>query len=166
MSIYYQDESSFDLSQKVWRILCDAWTKPRLKGKEKRHDGLSITGAYSIEWKFVYRSSKKKKQEDFLDFLYQLRHTEKRKRIILVVDNARIHHAKKVKEYCESRNIKLVYLPPYSPELNPIEFLRKRLKRTYRNIQRKYDEIKRWVQEAARQIRPEFGAINLSDRLV
>jgi putative transposase len=91
----------------------------------------------------VYRSSTSKKKEDFLEFLYQLRHKEKRKRIVLVLDNARIHHAKIIKKYCEEHNIKLVYLPPYSPELNPIEFLWKRIKRMYQKIQRKYDQIVR-----------------------
>jgi transposase len=91
----------------------------------------------------MYRSSKGKKQEDFLKFLYQLRHKEKKKWIVLVVDNARIHHAKKVKLYCEIHFIKLIYLPPYSPELNPIEFLWKRIKKLYRMIQWNHEEIMR-----------------------
>ena len=156
MSIWYQDESSFEISQKMWRILCKPWEKPRLKGKEKRHDTLSITWAYSMEWDFVYRSSKSKKQEDFLRFLYQQRHKENKKWIVLCVDNARIHHAKKVKKYCKEHKIKLIYLPPYSPDLNPIEFLWKRIKKNYRMIQWKYDNIMRWVQESVREVRHEF----------
>ena len=39
---------------------------------------------------------------------------------ILVVDNGRFHHAKSLQL---PDNIALVYLPPYSPELNPIERL-------------------------------------------
>ena len=150
----------------MWRVLCNQWEKPRLKWKEKRHDTLSITWAYSMEWELMYRSSKQKKQEDFLRFLYQLRHKEKKKRILLIIDNARIHHAKKVRAYCEKNNIKLVYLPPYSPELNPIEFLRKRIKKTYRMIQRNYDSIMRWVQEATRKIRDEFQWYNLPESIV
>ena len=161
MSIRYQDESSFEISQKMWRILCEAWEKPRLKGIEKRHDTLSITWAYSMEWELVYRSSKTKKQEDFLRFLYQLRYKEKKKWIVLFVDNASIHHAKKVKKYCEEHNIKLVYLPPYSPELNPIEFIWKRTKKVYHMIQWNYDKIMRWVQEATRRIRDELTWFNI-----
>lgn len=166
MSIWYQDESSFEISQKMWRVLSKPWEKPRLKWREKRHDTLSITGAYSMEWKLFYRSSKGKKQKDFLEFLYQLRHKEKKKWILLMVDNARIHHAKKVKIYCEEHNIKLVYLPPYSPELNPIEFLWKRIKKVYRMIQWNHKDIMRWIQVATRKIRNEFEWYELPENIL
>jgi hypothetical protein len=40
---------------------------------------------------------------------------------VLVLDNCRIHHVPGVSEMCAARGVKLVYLPPYSPDLNPIE---------------------------------------------
>lgn len=166
MSIYYLDESSFEISQKMWRVLCPAWEKPRSQWKEKRHVTLSITWAYNMDWELVYRSSTSKKKEDFLEFLYQLRHKEKRKRIVLVLDNARIHHAKIIKKYCEEHNIKLVYLPPYSPELNPIEFLWKRIKRMYQKIQRKYDQIMKWVKIAVGKCRSKFEWYVLWEKLL
>jgi len=166
MSIWYQDESSFEISQKMWRVLCRSWEKPRLIWREKRHETLSITGAYSMNWDLIYRSSKGKKQRDFLKFLYQLRSREKKKWIVLVVDNARIHHAKKVKKYCKAHHVKLIYLAPYSPELNPIEFLWKKIKKIYRMIQWNYDNIMRWVQEATRRIRDEFEWYKLSEKIV
>jgi transposase len=44
------------------------------------------------------------------------------KRIHVILDNARYHYSKKVKEYLEkNKKINLVFLPPYSPELNLIE---------------------------------------------
>jgi transposase len=166
MSIYYQDESSFEISQKMWRILCEPGTKPRMKGKSRRHESMSISGAYSSEGDLIYRSSKWKKAKDFLKFLYQLRYKEKKKWIILVVDNASIHHAKVVKRYCKENNIKLVYLPAYSPEYNPIEFLRKRIKRMYQKVQRRYDSTMRWVQEATRRCRGEFSWFKISENCI
>ncbi|RLI88700.1 MAG: hypothetical protein DRO98_02650 [Archaeoglobales archaeon] len=41
---------------------------------------------------------------------------------LCIVYNARIHHAKAVKIRAEELNIYFIYLPPYSPDLNPIEF--------------------------------------------
>lgn len=38
-----------------------------------------------------------------------------------VMDNAPIHKHKDIKLYVESRGYDYVHLPPYSPELNPIE---------------------------------------------
>jgi transposase len=40
---------------------------------------------------------------------------------VLVMDNASFHHGEAVKELCLRAGVKLVFLPPYSPNLNPIE---------------------------------------------
>jgi len=43
--------------------------------------------------------------------------------VFLILDNHPVHHARRVREYVESLNgkLKLFFLPPYSPELNPDE---------------------------------------------
>ena len=43
--------------------------------------------------------------------------------IYIILDNASYHYSKEVKEYLKGKNIKLVFLPPYSPNLNLIERL-------------------------------------------
>jgi len=40
---------------------------------------------------------------------------------VVIMDNCSIHKSPKVKELIESVGCKLIYLPPYSPDLNPIE---------------------------------------------
>ena len=40
---------------------------------------------------------------------------------IVVMDNMRSHHVKAVREILEAQGMKVLYLPPYSPDLNPIE---------------------------------------------
>jgi transposase len=40
---------------------------------------------------------------------------------VLVMDNASIHHTERISQMCHDAGVKLVYLPPYSPDLNPIE---------------------------------------------
>lgn len=40
---------------------------------------------------------------------------------IVVMDNLSSHKGPRVKELIEGRGCKLLYLPPYSPDLNPIE---------------------------------------------
>ena len=46
-------------------------------------------------------------------------------KIFLILDNLRVHHSYVVKEWLESRKdkIELFFLPSYSPELNPDEYL-------------------------------------------
>jgi hypothetical protein len=40
---------------------------------------------------------------------------------VLVMDNHSIHYSEELDAMCERKGIHLVYLPPYSPDLNPIE---------------------------------------------
>lgn len=40
---------------------------------------------------------------------------------VLIMDNCSIHHGGRVAELAEARGVRLLYLPPYSPDFNPIE---------------------------------------------
>ena len=40
---------------------------------------------------------------------------------VLVMDNASFHHGDRIQQMCDESGVKLLYLPPYSPDLNPIE---------------------------------------------
>ena len=37
------------------------------------------------------------------------------------MDNVRFHHCEEIKDFLIQKNISFVHLPPYSPDLNPIE---------------------------------------------
>lgn len=65
----------------------------------------------------------------FLDFLRRLTMKAERK-IYLIVDNHRVHHAKKVRQWIEkySDKIAIYYLPAYAPELNPDELYNQDIK--------------------------------------
>jgi transposase len=65
----------------------------------------------------------------FLKFLKQLI-KYRRQKIILIVDNLKVHHSYKVKQWVEKHKdrLELVYLPAYSPDLNPDEYLNNDLK--------------------------------------
>ena len=51
------------------------------------------------------------------------------KAIIGILDNFPPHRSEIIKERAKELGIYLVYLPPYSPDLNPIEFIWKSIKR-------------------------------------
>jgi len=65
----------------------------------------------------------------FIRFLRRLCR-QLRRRIILVVDNHRVHHSKQVRAWLKSMRgqIELRFLPSYSPELNPDEMLNQDVK--------------------------------------
>jgi transposase len=52
-------------------------------------------------------------------FIKELLQNEKK--MIIILDNNPVHHAKLVEKACEILNIELIFLPKYSPILNPIE---------------------------------------------
>jgi transposase len=60
----------------------------------------------------------------FAAFLHQLwRHRRPDRRLVLVLDNARYHHATLLQPFLTAHRAVLscAFLPPYSPDLNPIE---------------------------------------------
>ena len=62
--------------------------------------------------------------DNLIDFCKRLIRSEKRK-VYLILDNLRVHHAKLFKAWFETHNdaMAVFYLPSYSPELNPDEYL-------------------------------------------
>ena len=47
---------------------------------------------------------------------------------VLIMDNMKSHYAKAVKNLLDSSGVRYIYLPPYSPDLNPIEKLWSKVK--------------------------------------
>lgn len=73
----------------------------------------------------------------------------------LVMDNASIHHTKEVKDAVEKRGYAVIYLPPYSPFLNPIEEFWSKLKAGVKRDQlTKFDRLTPRIIHSAGQITP------------
>lgn len=84
-------------------------------------------GAVRIrDGKFFYRREENKfNAESFFNFMKDLKRSTSKshKKAILIIDNAKYHHATFHKDWREYNADKIYcdYLPPYSPDLNPIE---------------------------------------------
>jgi len=63
------------------------------------------------------------------DLLHKIQKNHSTKPITLVLDNARYQHCKKVQALADELGIELLFLPPYSPNLNLIERLWKFIKK-------------------------------------
>lgn len=59
---------------------------------------------------------------------------------IVVMDNLSAHKSERVRELIESRDCELLYLPPYSPDLNPIEEAFSKVKGILRKAQARSHE--------------------------
>ena len=60
-------------------------------------------------------------REKFLDYLKNTLIPTLHEGVIVVMDNMRTHHVKEVQTLLQKAGMKLLYLPAYSPDLNPIE---------------------------------------------
>lgn len=82
-------------------------------------------GAVSLaSGRFVHSVSVKFNAESFEAFLKQLlRHRPRNKRMVVVLDNARYHHARALAPLLHRyrEQLRLLFLPPYCPQLAPIE---------------------------------------------
>ena len=69
----------------------------------------------------------------FKKYLIKVLHSFKGKKVVMVLDNVRYHHARLLKPFLENNKnkIELIFLPPYSPDLNPVErvwwYMRKKI---------------------------------------
>lgn len=74
--------------------------------------------------------------DDFITFIsFELvHHFIKNRNDVLIMDNCRFHHRLDVKHYLTTNNINFLYLPAYSPQLNPIEEYFSHLKAKYTSI--------------------------------
>ena len=81
----------------------------------------SVTNQGKVEF-MIYSGTMN--ADRFLKFLRQLIKNRDRK-IYLILDNLKVHHSKIVKKWIEKnrRTIELFFLPSYSPEKNPDEYL-------------------------------------------
>jgi transposase len=59
---------------------------------------------------------------------------------VLVMDNASFHHSDRVKTLCAEAGVKVLYLPPYSPDFNPIEEFFAELKAYTKKAWLEYEE--------------------------
>jgi transposase len=60
---------------------------------------------------------------------------------VVVMDNLSAHKGSRVRELIESRGCKLIYLPPYSPDFNPIEEAFAKLKTLLRRAEARSREV-------------------------
>jgi len=81
-------------------------------------------------------------------------------KIYLIVDKAPYHRAEEVRQAARKLNIKMVYLPAYSPNLNPIERLWKVMHEKVRNNRffKSAKDFRREIQLFFEETLPEIGS--------
>ena len=70
----------------------------------------------------------------FEAFVEQVLAPELRSDDVVIMDNLSSHKRLRVRELIESAGARLVFLPPYSPDLNPIELIFAKVKQSLRSL--------------------------------
>ena len=86
-------------------------------------------GFYAFNGKGTVNTYANSRQESVVDFLRKIRYSNPFNHILVILDNFSSHRTENVAITAEILNIELVFLPPYSPQLNPIELIWKSIKR-------------------------------------
>lgn len=86
-------------------------------------------GFYPLNGTSVVDFKENSTKESVCEFLEDIRRDNPEGSIVMVLDNFPSHWAKKTRAKAEELDIALVFLPPYSPDLNPIEYIWKSIKR-------------------------------------
>lgn len=107
--------------------LTNTWgdTKQRKVIKTSSHHGtVSVIGAVDIKkgdhFELVINDGSMD-SEIVTQFLKELSKQYKNQKILLLLDNASYHKTQGSKTYPIPKNLSIMFLPPYSPELNPQE---------------------------------------------
>ena len=110
---------------------------------------VNAMGYYSLNGKSVISFPENSRWESIISFIRKVRKNNPGKAIIIVLDNLRSHKVEEVKAEAERLGIELVFLPPYSPDLNPIEYVWKSIKRVISTtFVRHVDDMRNTVKEA------------------
>lgn len=121
--ILFEDEAMIRDYQAIGRT----WF---LKGQQRiiptygKHQGVKLLGTLDYETGEIF--CVEEEQYDaivFLEFLKKVLEKYPGQRIVMILDNAKIHHAKLLSSFLKEHKyeLELVFLPPYSPNLNLIE---------------------------------------------
>lgn len=115
-----------------------AWIKRGEEKKIKSNTGrnrLNIHGVYNPEnYEVLVHEDKTLQTESTIEFLKKIEnHYKDKSKIQIILDNARYYKNKEIDKYLKTTRIKLIYLPPYSPNLNLIERLWKLMRKKVMN---------------------------------
>lgn len=122
-TLAFVDESGFSLKPTVTRTWAVRGQTPIITAKAS-WDKLSTIGAITTTGQFLQQTHPGAiRGPQVVAFCrHLLRHVQGK--LVVLMDNARIHKTKALRAFVEQQpRLTVEYLPPYAPELNPIERL-------------------------------------------
>jgi len=130
--IGFVDEASpqtTDNRQRVW-----SFGKPTAKRNTSKYKANTF-GFYPINGTEALEFYENSKAPSVCEFLRRIKDKNPGKHVVVIWDNAPQHKAAWTRKFAESLGITLALLPKYSPDLDPIEFIWKSVRRRVSQIE-------------------------------
>jgi transposase len=146
-----------------WILKAETKTLPTTNKQFRLHFigaiNLDNTSILSQEYKTI-------NAENMIDYLKTLEAHSTASKIHLICDNGRANKNKALVEYLKTSKIEIHYLPPYSPNLNPIERLWKimRERKTYNKCYEDFAEFAAAIRSFFFEEIPKIGRV-LKERI-
>ena len=156
-SIYWGDETGINNQEYYLRGFSPKGVAPELKVYPKQ-EKINMISAITNQGTCRFMCYKENMtQQRFIGFMRRLV-KDAEKKVFFIVDNLRVHHGKIVQKWLgqNKEKIEVFYIPTYSPDLNPDEYLNHMLKqnvhsgvlpRTQEDIQKKAHSFMRGLQK-------------------
>ena len=141
--LFCQDESRFGILPVVQRRITSCGVKP-VATVDYQYDWFYLYGAVEpLTGDGLFLQLPRLTGECFQIFIDEFSATFPDTLNVMVLDNGRFHHAKSL---VIPDNVVLIFLPPYSPELNPIERLWQDIKhklftQTYQTLEQMQQQL-------------------------
>jgi len=123
--LIFVDEFGISCSTRVKYGRSEKGTTPRKNIRSIRSKNISVSAAIMKNKLITFKiQDRPYKGETFLEFIQNLCGKLNSLEILtgkIIMDNASIHKGDRVRHFLEQKGFELVFLPPYSPQLNPIE---------------------------------------------
>lgn len=118
---------------------------------------LTILGAMSLSGMIATMTIEEPTDTDiFLAYVEHLLYPVLKPGDVVVMDNLSAHKAPAVREWIEKAGAEVLYLPPYSPDLNPIEKAWAKLKQLLRAVKaRSKETLDQAITELLPRITPD-----------
>lgn len=156
VNLYFQDESRFGLKTHIGSCLTAKGVKP-IVSYQHAFKNTYLYGSFSpINGDAFIYEVQGTTSEIFYKYLKAFSLYKPKEIKIIIIDNAAFHSLSK---YTLPDNIKIIRIPPYSPELNPSEKIWAYIKQHYKNnVFKTLENVKQWLYD--------FVKNNLDDEIV
>lgn len=132
----YVDETGTNLGMTRTHARSLVDTRVHFKRSGRRAGNISLIGAIRLDdVPILYPFDGAVDGDKFVFYIKEKLMPSLTKGDVIILDNCRIHYVKELSDLLTPLDISILYLPPYSPDLNPIEEVFSLLKNVFKSME-------------------------------